>query len=630
MPSLLNLNVLCLAVALSATKVLTHPLFNGQLISRTADLFPEYDYVVVGAGAAGLTVANRISEQAKVSVLIIEAGDLDQNEDFVTIPALSGGAVGTKYDWNISYAAATGLNDRVVSVAQGKVVGGSTKLNYMVFDRGSQSDYDGWEILGSKGWNFASLLPYFKNNEKFWPPTKEIAAEYDIKDNLQNHGNTGYMHSTYSPWFWPTTKNIVKATKALGIPINDQATGKALGGYFSPHNIDPKSVTRSSAEEAYYASAVQRPNFHLLAGSQVSRILTSSSNGAVKVTGVEFAGSASSQRQSVKVKQEAILAAGSLHTPQLLQVSGIGDAKLMKSINVTTVIDLPAVGHNLQDHVRVAVVNTVNTTLLTSSSFAANATLAAEARKQYDNEKKGPLTNPGLGDFLLFLPLSTYSSSTNAIVSQATTGKASTSLPADTPAEVAKGYEAQYTSLNKKLSAKNSATLEVIWADGVIVLVLQHPYSRGSVKASSSSIFDAPVADVGFLRNPLDIALLREGVRFARRLAKTPGIAELSPFEVFPGSNVTSDADIDAFIKNSASTLWHPAGSAKLGPREEGGVVDSELKVYGVQGLRIVDASVMPVLPAAHLMTTVYAVAEKAADLIRASKAYKAASQVRS
>tara|TARA_R110002003_G_scaffold107_10_gene9038 strand:+ start:4807 stop:5490 length:684 start_codon:yes stop_codon:yes gene_type:complete len=211
-------------------------------------------------------------------------------------------------------------------------------------------------------------------NENFTPPTKEIETEYGIQYNLQFHGDKGYMQATYAPFFWPTTseyathdkekstlrqyiENIVQATKALGIAINDQATGNAFGGYFCPHNQDPVNVTRSSAKEAYYGTAARRTNFHLLSGYQVTRILTESSNGTAKVIGVEFASSASAPRQSVKVTQEAILAAGSLHTPQLLQVSGIGDPKLLTSLNVTTVVDLPAVGHNLHDHLAAVVVN---------------------------------------------------------------------------------------------------------------------------------------------------------------------------------------------------------------------------------------------------------------------------------
>lgn len=262
--------------------------------------------------------------------------------------------------------------------------------------------------------------------------------------------------------------------------------------------------------------------------------------------------------------------------------------------------------------------DSVNTTLSLSTELASNATFAAEARDQYDTERRGPLTTPA-GDFLLFLPLSTYTNASAAIHAAALASDASNSLPPGVPDEVAIGYAASYDSLNSKLRAKDSAFLEVIWGEGPMLLVLQHPYSRGSVKAASNSTFDAPVADAGFLRNPLDTILLREGVRFSRRLVAQLSIAALNPFEAVPGANVTSDADIDQFVRNSADTLWHPAGSCKMGKREAGGVVDGQLKVYGIEGLRIVDASVFPMLPASHTMTTVYAVAEKAAEIIKAS-----------
>ena len=262
--------------------------------------------------------------------------------------------------------------------------------------------------------------------------------------------------------------------------------------------------------------------------------------------------------------------------------------------------------------------NSVNTTLSLSTELASNATFAAEARNQYDTERRGPLTTPA-ADFLLFLPLSIYTNASAAIHAAALASDASNSLPPGVPDEVAIGYAASYDSLNSKLRAKDSAFLEVIWGEGPMLLVLQHPYSRGSVKAASNSTFDAPVADAGFLRNPLDTILLREGVRFSRRLVAQLSIAALNPFEAVPGANVTSDADIDQFVRKSADTLWHPAGSCKMGKREAGGVVDGQLKVYGIEGLRIVDASVFPILPASHTMTTVYAVAEKAADIIKAS-----------
>jgi choline dehydrogenase-like flavoprotein len=249
---------------------------------------------------------------------------------------------------------------------------------------------------------------------------------------------------------------------------------------------------------------------------------------------------------------------------------------------------------------------------ITINSLSTNATFAAEARKEYDTTKRGPLSSP-TGDFLLFLPLSTYSNASTTISALATTSNASLSLPASVPAEVLKGYTSQYASLTAKLTANDSAFLEIIWADGAVVLGLQHPFSRGVVTAASSSTFDAPAADAGFLRNPLDVQLLREGVRFARRFVRAEGMAELAPMEIVPGANVTSDADVDAWIRGVVSTLYHPAGTCKMGKREEGGVVDAQLKVYGVEGLRVVDASVIPMLPASHTMTTVFAVAEKAA-----------------
>ncbi|KAH7236935.1 uncharacterized protein BKA55DRAFT_666687 [Fusarium redolens] len=582
---------------------------------QDVNLRSEYDYIIVGAGASGLTVANRLSEDPAVTVLVIEAGDFDKNEDIVTIPGLAGGAVGTKYDWNLTYPATDSLNGRNVSIPLGKVVGGSTKLNRMVYDRGSKADYDRWAELGNSDWQWNTLLPYFKKNEKFTGPTADIKKEYGITTDPSAHGSSGFIHSSYSPFFWPTTKNLVGATGELDINIAvDQANGGAIGGYFCPHNLNPKTLVRSSAQD-YYSAVSQRKNLQLLPGNQVTRILTSKNGSSVKATGVQFAKNRNSAKSTVKAKKEVILAAGAVHTPQILQVSGIGDSALLSSIDVPVVVDLPAVGQNFHDHVLLAIVNTINAPIQ-SGNLTSNATFAAEARAEYDQQKKGPLTSP-TGDFLLFLPLSNYTNSASDIYKQAASQDGSKFLPSGTPAEVVKGYKKQQKVLNGKLLDTKSAILEIIWADGVSVLGLQHPYSRGSVKAKSANIFDYPEANPEFLKNPLDIAILTEGVKFARKLSGAPSIKALNPFEIVPGVNVTSDSDIEQFIRNSASTLFHPAGSCKLGSRSEGGVVDEKLRVYGIKGLRIVDASVIPLLPATHTMTTVYAVAEKAADLIK-------------
>lgn len=252
---------------------------------------------------------------------------------------------------------------------------------------------------------------------------------------------------------------------------------------------------------------------------------------------------------------------------------------------------------------------------LTSSNLTSNATFQAEALSLYKQKHIGPYSSP-TGDFLAFLPLVTYSNESAALQSQAAAQDPSEFLADGTPAEVIAGYKVQHQVLTDRLSAPDSAVLEIIWDAGTMVLGLQHPFSRGSVQAASSSTFDPPIADPRMLHNPLDISLILDGIKFARFIAKTNAISALQPVEVVPGANVTSDEALVDFIKQNAATLYHPAGSCKLGKREEGGVVDEQLKVYGVNGLRIVDASVMPLLPASHTMTTVYAVAEKVRILL--------------
>lgn len=251
----------------------------------------------------------------------------------------------------------------------------------------------------------------------------------------------------------------------------------------------------------------------------------------------------------------------------------------------------------------------VTTSELTTANLTDEA-FAAAAMDEYKQSGTGPYSTP-TGDFLLFLPLTTFTDASDTIVAAAADQDGTQYLPSDAPAEVVTGYEKQQSVLNTRLGTTDSAVMEFIWDTGAVVLGLQHPYSRGSVRAASDDTFDAPVATPALLSNPLDVQLLVEAVKFSRTLRATEAIQALQPLEVLPGANVTTDAAIEDFVRANAGTLYHPAGSCKMGPRDDGGVVDAELKVYGTGNLRIVDASVIPLLPATHIMTAVYGVAEK-------------------
>ncbi|KAL4997370.1 hypothetical protein BDV10DRAFT_186359 [Aspergillus recurvatus] len=582
----------------------------GQTLTGQSELLPTYDYVIVGAGVSGLTVANRLSENKKLSVLVIEAGGFDQEEDYILIPGLAGNAIGTKYDWNLTYVVNPDLGNRSVSIPQGKAVGGSSLLNRMVFDRGSKADYDRWEALGNPGWGWRDLLPFFKQSETFTPPSSDIIDEWNATSDPAVHGTTGNVQSSYAPWIWPSTKQFISAITSLGVHIpRDGASGDAVGGFFVPHSQDPISVTRSDARRAYWDTASKRPNIHLVTGRRVTRLTSKKTSHGVAVTGVEFAAHRSAPRTIVNARKEVLLAAGAIHTPQLLQLSGIGDPALLARHNISTVANVPGVGRNFQDHLHVPVVFSLDFPL-TAANLTTNSTFAAESLALYRTHKTGPYAD-ATGDFLAFLPTADFTSQPGAIHGKAANQDPKTYLDTDTPPTVSRGYARQHKLLTAGIAAKNEAQLEIIWADGTFVLGLQHPFSRGSVRLASSDPFAPPLADPAYLRNPIDVRILIEAIKYARSLTRTPFLAAFNPVELVPGGNIASDEDLEAYIRGAADSLFHPSGTCTVGKFQLGGVVDADFRVHGVKGVRVVDASVLPMLPATHIQSSVYAIAEK-------------------
>ncbi|XEU97442.1 hypothetical protein FSHL1_002728 [Fusarium sambucinum] len=564
----------------------------------------DYDYVIVGGGVGGVTLANRLTETGEFQVLLLEAGSLDQGEDFIVTPGQVGNGAGTKYDWNITSTSSKAFAGRELALPMGRGVGGSSLINQMVYTRGTKGDFDRWEQLGNKGVNWDLMLKNFKLAETFTPPDPSIIAEYNVTWDPESHGFEGYVHSTYSPFFWPSTHNAVQAARELGIPIvPDGQSGNGAGGFYMTHSQKPVENTRSSARAGYYDRAAGRTNLHLLQNAHATKVVFDGK----RAVGVEYGTKAGASRQIVRAKKEVILSAGALHTPQILQLSGIGKASALSTLGIKKVVDLPAVGQNLQDHPLLATVFALELPL-SSANLTSNQAFADEAAKLYQTQRTGPLANPG-GEFIMFLPTSNFTDTGDQLVQKAKSQSVEKLLPG-TPKEVRTGYKKQHQILTDGLTANNLTPLEVFWNDGAIVLGLEHPFSRGQVTLKSADPFAAPKIDLGSLSNPIDMAILVEGVRFARRFIETKAMSSASPFEIVPGQNVTSTADIEAHIRENVATFAHYAGTASMGPRNEGGVVDSSFRVYGVTGLRIVDASVIPLLPAAHTSSTVYALAE--------------------
>ncbi|KAM0663979.1 hypothetical protein ACHAPH_000362 [Verticillium nonalfalfae] len=480
-----------------------------------------YDYIIIGAGVAGSTLANRLTASREFRVLLLEAGQLDAQEDIITIPGLAGTAAGSKYNWNLTSSPAAGTGNRSIALPSGRGVGGGSLINQMVFVRGSVGDFDRWR--------------HFTGN------------------------------------------NIVSAARELGIRVlRDGSGGDVSGGFFTTHSQTPRNA-RSSARIAHYDVAAKRANLRLIQNAHVT-----------------------------KVQIERGRAIG-------VQLSGIGDAKELKTHGVQSVVDLPAVGRNLQDHPLLVLVNLINSPL--NGGNLSDPAFAAEMMAEYKSNRTGPYANPG-GEFLMFLPTSNFSTRAPELYKSAQAQDATQFLPADTPKSVVRGYRKQHALLTEGIAADTQTPMEMFWSEGTMVFGAQHPFSRGSVKLVSNDPFDSPAVDPGYLSNPLDLAVMVDAFKFARVIVATEAISQLSPVEIVPGPGVSSDADIESYVRQNLATFAHYAGTCSVGPRSAGGVVDDTFRVYGVKNLRVVDASVIPLLPAAHTSSTVYALAEKAATSI--------------
>ncbi|KAL5388279.1 hypothetical protein PMIN06_005250 [Paraphaeosphaeria minitans] len=586
-----------------------------QVKYSAAELHDLYDYVIVGGGTSGLVVANRLSEDRSKTVLVIEIGYI-ADESCIWMPSSTvvTNIACLKHRFNISSAPQTEIiNQAIYGYAIGAVVGGSSAVNGMVFDRGSKADYNAWEELGSQGWGWDGLLPYFKKSVNFTAPSVEDAKKFGYTWDDSAWGD-GPVQASYPPFQWQTVQTSWDAWADMEIPlIKEHALGDAVGRFWVPSSEHPVNRTRSYARYAYYDPVVTRPNYHLLVGHKAESLVLSPEN---DVEGVVFYQRDNrGQKKTMKAKKEVVLAAGAVHTPQILQLSGIGPKAVLEAANISIKVDAPGVGNNFQDHPQVYLTCNFTTDVWPNpGTLANNATFRAEAQTQYDSNKTGPLTQ-ALNTAFVFLALNTIHSSPSTFHSQLQAQDPSAYLAPNLPGPVLAGYAAQKRVLAKLYNSSDAAVYESPFG-GVCSrsTLLQKPLSRGHVHITASDPYGEPTVDFRAYTNPLDMEQGIESLKYTRRYLRNPRFASLAPVESAPGPAVKDEdtAALEAYVRLTAGpTSFHASGTTAMMPQELGGVVGGDLKVYGVGKVSVVDAGIMPLIPSTHLSATVYAVAEK-------------------
>ncbi|CAE6364331.1 unnamed protein product [Rhizoctonia solani] len=580
-----------------------------------------YDYVVVGGGTAGLALAARLAENSSVTVGVIEAGQYIVDDPLIDTPQLFGKTQGNaKYDWMFESTVQPRLNNRVMAMPRGKVLGGSSALNYMAFDRASKAEYDAWATLGSSGWNWNGIMPYMKIAEDF--------TNIDPFRNLEtspypSQGVSGPIASGYNTWYSDITLPYGESLVKLGVPANlNPDGGNAYGLYNCAMSVNRTTGKRSYSANTYYAYNAQRSNLVVLTGGQATKINFSNKTvaGNYVATGVSFV--SDSNAYTVNARKEVILSAGSLQSPQLLELSGIGNSTILNKYGITPLVNLPGVGENLQDHVFIPTSYELKPGKTTFDILRNNATFAAEAQAQYAATHDGIYA--ATHSAFSFINLASY-------VNNSTIQAMKTKLDQEIATSGTTALERAQFAIQKKWLDQKLGHTEIIMYPGYfafsapkentayisLLLAIQHPFSRGNIHIGSADPLVKGIYDPKYFSKSIDLDTLVEAVKFGLKISKTEPLASSVVGRQDPAPEVTSDEDIAAYIKTYVESVYHPIGTAALAPKALGGVVNNKLKVYGTTNVRVVDASVIPIHMGTHITRTIYGIAEKAAVLIK-------------
>ena len=527
----------------------------------------EFDYIVVGGGAGGCAVAARLSEDPQVSVGLLEAGKGD-DQTLIKVPFCTAIMLPTSINnWAFQTVPQPGLNGRRGYMPRGRALGGSTSINAMVYTRGHPWDYDHWASLGNEGWSWRDVLPYFRKSEH----NENFAGEYHGQDGPLNVAN---LRSTN-----PFQEIYLEAARQTGFKLIDDFNGPDQEG-IGIYQVMQKNGERWNAARAYlHPHLASRPNLQVITQARAQRILFSGK----RAVGVDFL--EGGVRHSFRAKREVILAAGAIQSPQLLMVSGVGAGAELKQFGIPVVHDLPGVGKNLQDHPDYVFNYRAKSLDLLGISLGGTLRLLDEIGR-YRRERTGMMTSNGAegGGFLRRFP--------------------------DSPAPEFQLHfvVGMIDSHARKLHLGHGYSCHIC---------LLRPKSIGRLSLASADPLAAPDIDPNFLGHPDDLDAMVDGFKLTRKLMDAPILAGIRTGEVYT-AGVHSDDEIREELRNRADTIYHPVGTCKMGG-DAMAVVDTRLRVHGLDGLRVVDASIMPTLVGGNTTAPTLMIGEKAAQMIRAA-----------
>ena len=537
------------------------------------DSTPAYDYIIVGAGTAGCLLAKRLSADKRYSVLLIEAGGRDDYH-WIHIPVGYLYCIGNpRTDWMFNTEPDAGLNGRSLRYPRGKVLGGCSSINGMIYMRGQSRDYDHWaQLTGDEAWRWDACLPHFKRHEDHWRGADEA------------HGAGKEWRVEKQRLRWDILDAFAAAAREAGIPATDDFNrGNNEGvGYFE---VNQKSGVRWNTAKAFLHPVLRRPNLQVWMGATTARVLLEGR----RAVGVEVRPAGGGQALRVRAEREVVLCAGAVGTPQLLQLSGIGPGALLHEHGIAPLHELPGVGENLQDHLQIRAVYSVQG-VKTLNTIANSAWGKAMIGLEYLLRRSGPMS-----------------------MAPSQLGAFTRSSPEHTWPNVE--YHVQPLSLDafgQPLHSFNAFTASVCNLN---------PTSRGFVHIASPRPEDAPRIQARYLSTPEDRQVSADSLRLTRRIAAMPALARYRPQEVKPGVQFQSDEELARLAGDIGTTIFHPVGTCRMGrPGEAGAVVDARLRVQGLTGLRIADASVMPTITSGNTNSPTLMIAERAAQwLLQAS-----------